>query len=92
MTTTTIAIPSTRYIVQTSAARMPTSCWGRYRNVAVLEVDADRDSVAMISTRARGCRRIVSYRGKLNVGSSGRDAYSVALREAYGLAARLNAA
>jgi len=31
-----------RYIVKTSSAKMPNSCWGRYVHIAVLEV---RDGV-----------------------------------------------
>lgn len=27
-----------RYVVMTAAACMPSSCWGRYRRVAVVEV------------------------------------------------------
>jgi hypothetical protein len=98
MMTTTTCTPATRtrtirthYVVQTSAAKMPTSCWGRYRNVAVLEIDEGRDSVAMISERARGCRSIVWYRGNLHSGRTMRSADGRAIVEAEARADRLNA-
>lgn len=79
---------SSRFIVQTSTAKMPTSCWGRYRNVAVIETDG-RASVAMISERARGVRSIVSFDGPLHDGGS-RSAAAKAVARANELATRLN--
>jgi hypothetical protein len=81
---------TTHFIVQTSASCMPSSCKGFYRNVAVLEVDDSLSQVSMISERARGCRRIVWYSGKNNVGTTERCAYRRALRKAEELAAKLN--
>lgn len=67
------------YMILTSKACMPNSCWGRYRNVAVLEVDPGAQP-KMISERARGVRRIVWFQGKLHAGSeSPRTAYGKAL-------------
>jgi hypothetical protein len=80
------------YIVQSSAAKMPSKCWGSYRRVAVIEVEAGVTGVAMISERARGVRRIVETWEKLNVGTTSRCAYQRALDEARALAAQLNAA
>lgn len=80
------------YIVKDAAARMPSSCWGRYRRVAVLEVDEGVTDVKMISDRARGVRRIVQTWERLNVGSTERCAFQVALTKAKALAAELNAA
>jgi len=71
------------YILQTSRAKMPSKCWGQYRNVAVLEVDPGVTQVAMISERARGVRRIVWHSGPQNVGKTSRCAYERALTEAY---------
>jgi len=81
---------STTYIVQTAAACMPSSCWGRYGKVAVLEVDAGLERVAMISARSRGCRRVVALWDRRHVGGD-RSAFAVARRDAEELAARLNA-
>ncbi len=78
------------YIVKDSAARMPGSCWGRYRHVAVMEVDPDTWP-AMISARARGVRRIVQTWERCNVGLTDRCAFKRAMVEASRLAAQLNA-
>ncbi len=85
MTTT-----ETHFIAQTAAARMPDSCWGKYRRVAVLEVDADRLSVSMISERATGCHRVVETWERLHVGTTERCAYQVALAEAEAMVAEMN--
>ena len=79
------------YIVQTAAANMPSSCWGIYRRVAVLEIDGNVSEIKMISSRARGVRRVVKTWEKLNVGKTGRCAYNRALAEAAELVARLSA-
>lgn len=79
-----------RYIVKTAAACMPTTCWGTYRRVAVLEVEDRVEDVAMISERARGCVRVVETWERLNVGTTERCAYARALREAEALCDRLN--
>lgn len=78
------------YIVKHSSARMPSTCKGRYRRVAVVEVEPGAVP-AMISTRARGVRRIVQTRERCNVGTSDRCAYQRAEEEAYRLADQLNA-
>lgn len=82
----------THYIVQTAAAKMPQSAMGVYRRVAVLEVDAGLTSVSMISTRAKGCHRVVQLWDRCNVGSTERCAYQRALVEADALVEQLNAA
>ena len=79
------------YIVASSRAKMPTTCWGRYRRVAVLEVEDGVSSVAMISDRARGCVRVVRTWERLYEGTTERCAYRVALSEAWELAEALNA-
>jgi hypothetical protein len=78
------------YIVKCSAAKMPGTCWGIYRRIAVLEVEDGVESVAMISPRARGCVRVVQTWERLNVGTTDRCAYQRAMVEAEDLADALN--
>ena len=78
------------YIVKHSTARMPGSCKGRYRHVAVMEVDPGTVP-SMISPRARGVRRIVQTWDRCNVGLTDRCAFRRALAEAGRLADQLNA-
>jgi hypothetical protein len=78
-----------RFIVMTSGAKMPASCWGRYGNVAVVETDG-LGTPKFIGERARHLVRIVSYWGPLNIGGA-RSAYGRALAEAKADAAALNA-
>lgn len=91
MTHTKNTKPETHYIVQTAAACMPASCWGHYGKVAVLEVDAGVERVAMISERARGCHRVVEVWDRQHMGEpNGRSAFYLALAAARELAAKLN--
>lgn len=90
-TPTRLSMTNLRYIVMDAAAKMPLKCWGKYRRVAVLEVDC-AGLPSMISDRARGVVRVVRTWEKLNVGSTDRCAFEVALAEAYALAAKLTAA
>lgn len=80
----------TKFIVKTAAANMPSSCWGTYRRVAVLEVKSNVKDVAMISSRARGVVRVVETWEKCNVGKTARCAYQRALADAAHLAKTLN--
>ena len=80
----------THYIIRTSKAKMPTSCWGTYRRVAVLEVEAGVETVSMISDRARDVISVVQTWEKLNVGITERCAYQQALAEANELCDTLN--
>lgn len=82
--------PARHYIVQTAAAKMPASVKAAYGRVAVLLVDADRESVSMISARAIGCHEVVATWEKRCKGTTERSAFRVAIREAEELAARLN--
>jgi len=79
------------YIVQSAAAFMPASCWGKYRRVAVLEVQDGVQKVAMISSRAKGVIRVVSTWEKLSVGKTDRCAYERALVDAKAMVAELAA-
>ena len=79
------------YIVQFAQAKMPRSCWGQYRRVAVLRVEDGIDRVAMISERARGVLAVVATWERCNVGRTARGAFQRALAEAEALSASLNA-
>lgn len=79
----------TEFVVIDSAAKMPVKCWGRYRRVAVIEVERG-EWPAMISRRARGVVRIVATWEKCNVGITDRCAFQRALSEAHDLARQLN--
>jgi hypothetical protein len=81
----------THYIVQTASAKMPGNCWGQYRHVAVLSVDAHLDRVKMLSERSIGCHGVVWHSGPQNVGKTARCAYRKSLMYARKLANRLNA-
>jgi hypothetical protein len=76
------------YTVMTSSAKMPASCKGRYRNVAVVEWDG-ATYPKMISERARGVVRVIRHYGALSVGKTERCAYRRAVREAEVLVASL---
>jgi len=78
--------------VLSAAAFMPSSCWGTYKRVALVQVDLDElrfgdSEPRMISERARGVMTIIETWEKLNVGSTKRCAYEVALAEAEALRA-----
>ena len=63
-----------KFIVKSSQADMPGSCWGRgnYRNIALIETDGRKD-VSMISERARGVRKIHRTLYKVHVGDTVRS-------------------
>jgi hypothetical protein len=79
----------TEYIVMTAAAKMPQSCWGVYRRVAVVEVEKGARP-KMISERAIGVVRVSAIWERLNVGKTERCAYAQALKDAEQLCAKLN--
>jgi hypothetical protein len=80
------------WIVMTSSAKMPSSCWGQYRNVALVHINQDYTAnnkyPKTISKRARGVvclstmRSAIIHMGHFNVGRTLRCAYSRALAEA----------
>jgi hypothetical protein len=83
---------ASKFIVKTASARMPQSCKGIYRRVAVLAIEPELDDVAMISERARGCLEIVAEWDRLSAsGTTLRSEYRRALIEAEAMAAALNA-
>ncbi len=71
-----------KYLIKTSRAKMPTSCWGgsKYYHVALLEVDDDVERVTMISPRARGVRRVVESIGPCYRGITDQCQYADAVR------------
>jgi hypothetical protein len=76
------------FIVQTASAKMPSSCKGQYRRVAVLEVEPGITEVTMISSHARGVVRVVETWERLHA-QGVRTAYAKALVEAKALAEKL---
>ena len=82
---------NTEFIVMTSSAKMPANCWGRYRNVALVEVEAGTWP-KMISAHARGVVRIVEHYGPQFVGKTQRCAYMRVYEEAAARAEELNKA
>jgi hypothetical protein len=81
------------WIVQTSSASMPNSCWGIYRNVAVIKLTPEYAAAnrrpKMMSLRARGVLDIYHF-GHYHVGKTTRCAYQRVLQEAQTLANMLN--
>jgi hypothetical protein len=79
-------------MILTATTSMPLNCWGRYRRLAVVEVEAGFSGVpSMISPRARGVVRVVKTWEKLHYGRTDRDAFSRARRDAEALIATLTA-
>ena len=73
------------WIVMTSVAKMPMTCLGRYRRVALVQLDQyhiARDlRPARISERTKGILRLINM-GKHSVGKTPRAAYQRTLTEA----------
>lgn len=83
-----------KYVVVNKAACMPSSCWGHYRKIAVLEMAPDWDGVdepRMISDRARGVRRVVHVWDRCHHGTTERCASWRAETAADDLASHLSA-
>jgi len=82
-----------RFIVMEKKACMPASCKysKSYRKLAVVELDGTVDEPKMISTRARGVKRIVVIWPRLHKGAYD-GMYWEALTEANALASKLNSA
>lgn len=72
-------ITHTYYVVE-SAARMPTSCWGRYGKVAIVRTTADAPAPRSIRDIPSRRQRIVALRDRQFAGSSDRCALAVARR------------
>jgi hypothetical protein len=81
------------YIVYTSTAAMPSSCWGRYRNVMVVGVNYYDYNRGFFPSNARQKQvRVARHLGHHCVGKTERCAYARACREAERIALELNAA
>lgn len=80
----------TDFVVKTSAAKMPASCYGRYRHVALMEVEVGAPFPKMISTHAKGVVRIVLKTSRLHVGFTMKSEYRQILREYEMIADKLN--
>ena len=87
-----------RFVVMDRSAKMPMSCWtgkGQYRRVGVVELtwQARRSGQEpkMLSSRARGVRRVVETWERVYKGSTIKCAHHRALVEAENLAEKLNA-
>ena len=90
--TTTTPAPAPKFMVMQANACMPGNCWGRYKRVAVVEIeDGFKGRPKMISRRARGVARVVALWDKQSVGKTARCAFRQALAAAEALCARLNA-
>lgn len=76
------------WIVMTSAAKMPSSCRGKYRNVALVEIE-DIDNPPATIREQRGVLRIQHW-GAHNVGKTDRCAYRRMLANAETVAAMRN--
>jgi hypothetical protein len=85
--------PVLALIVTCLVGDQPNSCWGQYRNVAVVQVlsyDCNRGIIPkMLSRRAKGVLRI-RHLGHHSVGKTDRCAYRQALKRAEQLAYELN--
>jgi hypothetical protein len=80
----------TEFIIIDSSAKMPSTCWGRYRRIGVLEIEAGA-RVSRIDARPRKVRRIVEIYDRLRYGATERSAYRIALAKAKALVSELEA-
>lgn len=80
------------FIVQTAAAQMPSSCWGIYKRIGLLEVDPGMVLASMISPRARGVRSVLHTWERLHAGGGERTAFAKVEREADALCEQYRAA
>jgi len=91
----TPAASTTTFIVMEAAACMPNSCWGRYRRIAVVEIDPaklpeGRTTPTMISDRSRGVVRVVATWERCHDGITERCAAGRARGSARAMVAELN--
>ena len=81
------------WIVMSSCAAMPSSCHGKYRNVAIVKLTpeyAEKNKLPlMISERARGVEKII-HLGHHNVGKTERGAFQRAVAAAKKMAEEYN--
>lgn len=81
-----LAAPAERYTYHllVSSAQMPNSCKGVYKRIAILRVDHHERPIGFVPKTIREMRgvEIVRTWERLNVGTTERCAYKLALREA----------
>lgn len=79
----TITTYHSRFIVATSAAKMPVKCWGRYAHVGVVELTSDRPYCGQL--RDTRTQELHHYWSRQHVGSTDRCAVArtVAIAERY---------
>lgn len=79
-----------KYMVMTASAQMPFTCWGKYKRVAVVELQEGFSGVpTMISNRANGVKAVIKTWERLNVGRTEKCAYQRALQKAHRLVKQL---
>ena len=78
------------WIVMTASAHMPSSCKGKYRKIALVDVIEPDYRPGRIDARDKKITQVIQW-GNHNVGKTDRCAYAVALKKAEAHAAELNA-
>ena len=78
------------WVVMTSTAKMPSSCWGRYRNIILVKVEDPENPPPRADRRIKAILQM-HHLGPYHVGLTDRDAYTKAYRSAVERAAKLNA-
>lgn len=82
--------PAGTFVVMSSCEQMPSSCWGEYRHIAVVQLTShEHEAPAMISYRPKSVKAIPATWRKLSVGTTDRCAFQVALNAAKSTATRL---
>ena len=79
-----------KFVVLTSQAKMPTACWGRYGNIAVVQVRDGYVKPKQIHPRHKAVERIVEYWGRRHMGKTSTCEYARCLRAANELCEKLN--
>lgn len=69
------------YFLLDKSEKMPASCWGKYRRIAIVRMPDNAHEPPRIDERIKGLEIVDQWRS-LNVGKTDRCAYRVALREA----------
>ena len=79
-----------RLAIVSSASKMPSTCWGRYRHAALVEVADGHEAteIVMISERANAINAIIEETRDLHAGGTPRSAFSKALVELRDLMAK----
>lgn len=78
------------YVIAEASARVPSSCWGRYRRIAVVAVPPHVAFPSAIDERRRDVIEIDMIWERLHVGKTDRDAYTRGYRAAQERCKQLN--